>query len=405
LIQSIKTQLIIAESVIPKNEERQKVFFPNLDALRFICFLMVFLFHAYKTIFENLKSGNGTSKTLYSIIQFLFQNGELGVNFFFVLSGFLITFLLIREKSYSKTVHLRNFYIRRVLRIWPLFYLCVFIGFVVSPFLKSLGGQTANEIANPLYYIFFINNFDYIQSWPSFPDALILIVLWSVAVEEQFYITWPLIVKYFSSKWYPLIFSAIILGTLLFRCFYTGSTDSDYAIRHFHTLAVIGDMALGGLMAYYCSFDSSFRRWVTELGKAYIYLIYAAAIVCILFRNVLFDHSLMIVFERLIIALFFGLVIVEQNFSKHSPFKFSSLKNISKLGLFTYGLYCLHFFVISIIQTLSWKVGLSLGTPVNTVIVCLLSLTLTLLISSITYHYFEKPFLKLKDKFAIIHKK
>ena len=386
----------------PVNKEKhQKVFFPNLDGLRFICFLLVFLFHSFKTIFENLRHTPG-NETVYSVAQFLFQNGELGVNFFFVLSGFLITYLLIKEKELTGTVHLGNFYVRRILRIWPLFYLCVIIGFLVVPFLKSMAGASPSEIARPLYYIFFVNNYDYIQGWPAFPDALILIVLWSVAVEEQFYITWPVILKYVPKKIYPLVFIAIILFTLVFRSFYTGDSDHDSAVRHFHTFAVIGDMALGGLMAFYCSYKSPFLNFITDLKKWQILFIYAGALAIILFRKGLFETPVAIVFERIIIATFFGLIILEQNYSRNSFYKFSRLKTLSKLGLYTYGLYCLHFFVISLIQTASGKIGVQINNGTMAILATVFALATVTGLCILSFNYFEKPFLKLKDRFAFI---
>src|SRR6218665_826495 len=101
--------------------EKSKLFFPNLDGLRFICFLTVFLYH------WNLTCGTRISnETARGVINFFFHNGNVGVNIFFVLSGFLITFLLIKEKTLKNDINLKNFYIRRILRIWPLYYLCVF---------------------------------------------------------------------------------------------------------------------------------------------------------------------------------------------------------------------------------------------------------------------------------------
>ena len=383
--------------------KHQKVFFPNLDGLRFICFLLVFLFHAYKTIFENLRGKNGEAdKAGYGVSEFLFQNGELGVNFFFVLSGFLITYLLIKEKEFTGTIHLGNFYIRRILRIWPLFYLCVAIGFIVIPLLKSASGGESNEIANPLYYIFLINNFDYINDWPAFPDALILIVLWSVAVEEQFYLTWPVLLKYISKKIYPVIFSVIILLTLIFRYFYTSDAPHDVAVRNFHTFAVIGDMALGGLMAYYCSYQSRFLHYLTNMKKWEILLVYAGALACLLFRKELFETPVMMIFERIIISFFFGMIILEQNYARESFFKFSNFKILSKLGLYTYGLYCLHFFVISIMQSSFWKLGIGINNAGTAYLATFAALLILIGLCILSYNYFEKPFLKLKERFAFI---
>ncbi|MBK9047983.1 MAG: acyltransferase [Bacteroidetes bacterium] len=111
----------------------KKVYFENLDGLRFLCFLSVFFFHSFHTEYDFIKD----NPVCTFIKKDLFGNGNLGVNFFFVLSGFLITFLLIEEKKLNRQIDLRNFWIRRILRIWPLFYFCVFFGFVMFPMIKE----------------------------------------------------------------------------------------------------------------------------------------------------------------------------------------------------------------------------------------------------------------------------
>jgi peptidoglycan/LPS O-acetylase OafA/YrhL len=385
---------------LTKNATKEKIFFPNLDGLRFICFFVVFLFHCYKTIFQNIRHSSG-----YHYIESLFQNGTLGVNFFFVLSGFLITYLLIREKEYKGTISVKNFYIRRILRIWPLFYLCVAFGFLVFPFVKSLLGQPSEEIAHPVYYLFFVNNFDFMHSWPAVPDALVLSVLWSVAVEEQFYLSWPVILKFIPIRYYRWIFPGIIAASLIFRSFYTGDNDHDYAFRYFHTLSVIGDMAFGGLLAYFCSYENRFFRYIRNLRRYQIAIIYIAAIIIFIFKKQLFHIPVLVVLERLVISSFFGLIILEQNYAKNSFFKFSQFKLISKLGLYTYGLYCLHFIGILVVQTIAQKTGWNLHSFVMASLASLLALLVAILVSITSYYLFEKRFLDLKDKFAFIVKK
>ena len=97
----------------------KKIYFKNLDGLRFLCFLTVFFYHSFQT-----ESANVKSSSVYQFIKFgLAENGFLGVNFFFVLSGFLITYLLIKEKELNKNINIPNFWVRRILRIWPLYFL------------------------------------------------------------------------------------------------------------------------------------------------------------------------------------------------------------------------------------------------------------------------------------------
>ena len=382
---------------------KEKLFFPNLDGFRFFCFFAVFLYHCNGTILRKISNENAKK-----CFNFLFQNGDTGVNAFFVLSGFLITFLLIKEKNLNDNISLKNFYIRRVLRIWPLFYICVFLGFVAFPYVKFRMFPSPDEIADYRYYISFACNFDFIriraQSFNALPDASFLAALWSVAVEEQFYLVWPVTLKYSSSKKYPLIFLGIIFFTLVFRSFYTGGAPIDLAVRSFHTFSVIGDMALGGMTAYYCSYNSMFLRHINKMPRWQIVAVYILAIVVLLFKKPIFASPFLMVPERLILALLFAFIIAEQNFAENSFFKFSSLKKISVLGTYTYGLYCLHFIVITGIIFIIEKYRIDVSSLLKGTLVCITAFLLSVVVSWLSYHLFEKHFLKLKNKFSFIVK-
>jgi peptidoglycan/LPS O-acetylase OafA/YrhL len=386
-----------------KTITKEKIFFPNLDGFRFVCFFAVFLYHCNGIILVGLN--NNSVKTT---LNFLFQNGDVGVNAFFVLSGFLITFLLIKEKKLNTRISLRNFYIRRILRIWPLFYACVFLGFVIFPYVKFRTIPGPEEIANYKYYIFLASNFDFIRirlhSFDALPDASFLSALWSVAVEEQFYLIWPVILKFSNSKMYPLIFLGIIIFTLVFRSFYAGDTAADLAIRKFHTFSVIGDMALGGIMAYFCSYKSRFLQFITKMPSWQIVSLYALTVFIILFRQYIFVTPVLLVVERIILAALFAFVIAEQNYADNSFYKFSRFKLISKLGTYTYGLYCLHFIAITSTVFIMERHGLETGTVFSASTACFVALLISIGVSLLSYHLFEKHFLKLKNKFSFIVK-
>lgn len=375
--------------------DKRKIYFENLDGLRFLCFLSVFFFHSFYT------NNNEIQQTwIYSIIKKdIFGNGNLGVNFFFILSGFLITYLLLEEKKINGQINLKNFWIRRILRIWPLFYFCVFFGFIIFPQLKQLFGQNPNETANYPYYLVFLNNFDFIKN--GLPDSSVLGVLWSVAIEEQFYLIWPIIVYLFPIKklWIP--FSTIILFSLTFRFF----NDTPIIHEH-HTFSCIGDMTMGAICAYLIINNQRFKNFIENINRFIIYLVYVSFITIFLFRDeLLFSHHIIRIFERLIISLPICFIILEQSFSKNSFFKMSQFRTISKLGNITYGLYCLHF--IGILITLNITRILSFNSQIWQVMIIetILSLILTIIISTISYKYFESPFLKLKERFAFFQKK
>lgn len=381
--------------------DRAKVFFPNLDGLRFISFLVVFLHHCYLSFFSYLET---SSPVAFSLQSFLFKYGTLGVNFFFVLSGFLITYLLIKEKEVTGTIHIRNFYIRRILRIWPLYYLCLAIGFVGFAVLKKMSGEIPQESANAWYYIFLVGNFDYMHTWPVKPDAILLSVLWSVCVEEQFYLAWPVILRFTPVRSYKYVFGGIILLSLIFRSFYTAQNEVHHAVRYFHTLSLIGDMALGALLAWLVSFPSKFRDWITNLPKAAIAFIYIGTLCVTLGKEYVFPYGIPIIFERLVIGIFFALIIAEQNFARNSLFKMSRFKGVSRLGIYTYGLYCLHllgmYATVKLVVKLGWREDQLWVAAASAVI----GLLLSIVISLASYHLFEKWFLRWKDKFAFITK-
>jgi peptidoglycan/LPS O-acetylase OafA/YrhL len=376
-------------------ETTSKSYFENLDGLRFFCFLSVFFFHSFITDNINIQH----SPIYYFFKKTVFGNGFLGVNFFFVLSGFLITYLLIKEKTTNQYIHIANFWMRRVLRIWPLYFACVFFGFVIFPYLKMFTGGVPRETANPWYYISFLSNFDYIKK--GLPDAQGLGVLWSVAVEEQFYFAWPLILSIFPVKrfWIPLL--VILTGSLVFRALY------DVPVLHeLHTLSCIGDMALGGLGAWLILESGSFKKAICNIPKWLIFLIYASFVFVFLFRDeFLLSTYWMRVFERLIISGIMLLIILEQCYAQHSFYKMGNFKIPTRLGIVTYGLYCLHFIVISATLGLTKLAGWNTKVWQVVFLETILALGISVAVSLFSYRFFETPFLNLKERFAFRGKK
>jgi peptidoglycan/LPS O-acetylase OafA/YrhL len=175
------------------NQPNKQIFFPIWMGLDFFAFYPFF------------STNHAAIKTtaIYKVVKYrLFGNGNLGVNFFFVLSGFLITYLLLSEQKNFRRIHLGNFYIKRALRIWPLFYFCGFFGFILFPIFKKAMGFSPDEKANPVFYLFFINNFDFLKHGA---DSSVLSILWSVAIEEQFYLIWPVFLMLVNRNVFPFV--------------------------------------------------------------------------------------------------------------------------------------------------------------------------------------------------------
>lgn len=367
------------------------IFFPHLDGLRFFCFLSVFFFHSFHTEYDYIKN----SSTYYFVKQFVFGNGNLGVNFFFVLSGFLITFLLLKEQEYYGRIHVLNFWKRRILRIWPLYFACLIFGFFIFPQIKILFGHQPNETANILYYLTFLNNFDLLKN--GLPDASVLGALWSVAIEEQFYLIWPLVLIVVPVHWYKYLFLIVIFTTLCFRALFDDPLKNEY-----HTLSCIGDMTIGAWGALLMQ-SNSFRKKVESISEVYIMALYSVIVLIFLFRDdILLSSYPMRIIERSLIAIVFLMVILEQNYAKNSLFKLGKFKSISKLGTVSYGLYCLHFIGIlittAIFKILHWNTHLWQVLILETAV----ALGITVIIAIFSYRFFESHFLKMKHKLSSI---
>jgi len=370
---------------LQESPAQQRVVFPNLDGLRFFCFLAVFLFHAFYTDSDRIAAAPA-----YRMVRQFFHHGDLGVNFFFVLSGFLITFLLLEEKRPFGRIHVGYFYIRRILRIWPLYIACITLGFLGYPVLKRLVGLEPNETANPMMYLLFLGNFDVIRN--GLPDAGMLGVLWSVAVEEQFYLVWPLLLGAVSLGRELWIFPGVLAASIAFR-----ATQADEAALTFHTLGLIGDMAVGGLAAYAVIHSRALVNRIAGLRSGAIGVLYAMAAV-VFFVDLRFLRP----FDRLIPALIFAFIILEQNYSNASFFKLGRSRLLTHLGQRTYGMYCLH--MAGNVAAIQAARTLHLGGEIWHVLllVPLVAFGITILISELSYRYFERPFLTLKSRFQFI---
>ncbi len=368
--------------------KQNKIFFPNLDGLRFLSFLSVFLYHSFYTKYDYI-----VDNPIYIFVNRLFVNGNIGVNFFFVLSGFLITYLLIKEKEYNGKINIPHFWFRRILRIWPLYFFCVFFGFFIFPFLKTIWGEHPNESAHLISYLTFTSNFDLIKN--GLPDSSVLGILWSIAIEEQFYFFWPVLMFMVKPRYYMHLFLGIIFMALVFRYF-----NNNYLMHEYHTLSCISDMSVGALGAL-LSMKKKVLHKIKNIKKYQIAFIYAVFISICFFRHELFfKYDLIRVFERLILSIFILLIILEQNFALNSFFKISQFKTISKLGTITYGLYCLHF--IGILITLKLNAFLGFNTKVWQVLILEtgVALLISILISKFSYAYFESFFLGIKNRFS-----
>ncbi len=375
----------------------KRIFFPNLDGLRVIAFLMVYLWHTLKTPFEMLGVSNVWLRQLF----YFFINGKTGVSVFFVLSGFLITYLLLAEIAANGRVSVFRFYTRRALRIWPLYFLIllvVFFGIRTAMWLLHLNWSQYDMRA--CYYFLFIGNFDVLRIYlQQGTDLLPSTVTWSVAIEEQFYLVWPLLFAFIPPRTYKFIFPCLLLVAYVFRAFHA----DHIAVLNFHTLSVCGDLAMGGWAAWLSFTNKKFVQLFHQLPNQGRWVIYTVSLV-LLYLGSFIEHSFTQVFARLFQTLFFAWVILDQNFSGQQQLKLSNNRQLTYWGKYTYGLYLWHPVVLLLLTMVLTRIShLALQGIGIYLVMAPVGLVATMLVSYLSYHYVEAYFLKWKEKFAIIN--
>ncbi len=383
--------------------DSNKVFFPNLEGLRFFAFFLVFINHATGCL-----GYNNQSAKFDFIRSHFFWSGDLGVSFFFVLSGFLITYLLLKEKELSGRINIKNFYIRRVLRIWPLYFLIVVMCLFVFPMLDNtlpkwfpIGVNIAD--LNKWFYLTFTGNFDYIYNGIT---NVLIGVLWSVSIEEQFYLFWPLIIAFIPNKYLLKTFLLIIIGSIAFRFFYA---QGNSMIIKYHSLSCISDLASGAVIAY-LAFQKNVITWMEKISKRKIIFVYLLLIVLVPLRfyswkfGVYYNHASSIM--PLVFSSIFAFIIMEQNYATNSFYKIKNWKLISSFGKYTYGMYCYHMIVFFSTLFIFHLMGIDIQSmsKYTFLFIVFVSFFSTILVAELSYHYYESFFLRLKNRFSFIER-
>lgn len=369
-----------------KNQDNP--FFPNLTGLRFIGAFLVFVFHAFSLGRETW--GDFAHTSGFKAIALLTGKGHLGVMLFFVLSGFLITYLMLHEIEQKGKISLSNFIARRILRVWPLYFLIVIFGFFIFPKLP-FGIVTIHELWR---YAIFLSNIDEIVV--GMKDSInFLTATWSVSIEEQFYLSWAVLIGiagFRKKQTFLIFFLSVIVLTILFRSWNLGNPR----VLYYHTFSVISDLAIGGLLAL-LAFKGQINERLKTLAKWKIALVYVIGIALILFESKIFI-GFFFVFQRIVIAGFFAFVIAEQVYAEHSFYKTDSIPGLKKSGEFTYGFYMFHCIFIYYWQQIFLQFGWT-ESLFHFVCYFALSFLSTYLMSSLSFQFFEKPILQMKKYF------
>lgn len=348
----------------------------NLTTFRAIAAFVVIISHI-----ERFKYRNGI-KNWYDFPFLKNTGGHIAVVLFFALSGFLITYLLLKERDQTKTVHVKYFYIRRILRVWPLYFLILFVTYYLLDY-----PITSTTLIMTLTFI------------PNIADGMMMRFepcppLWSIGVEEQFYFTWPWLLKYSKHLLWIIFLVFIIITALPFIVLHelverAATSDTlDMWTRLFENLK-FNCMAAGAFFAVLLHQQSKLITLLNHHRLMAIFLVLLPFFCW--FYGLNFTYC-----TDEIYAVFFSISILVASSSIQIPNL--EIKPFVFLGNISYGLYLFHWFILEFI--FKWKF-----IPSNSMLiynVCLYGTTIgfTVLLAWTSYRYFERPFLNFKNKYT-----
>jgi peptidoglycan/LPS O-acetylase OafA/YrhL len=319
--------------------------------------------------------------------------GAFGVSIFFVLSGFLITYLLLEEQK-EGPIQIKHFYLRRILRIWPLYYLLVLLGFFVVPHLDFLQvPQYSTEMGESLERLLLFTGLAANVAFVYFPTVAYANILWSVAVEEQFYLFWPHLIKLKQKLFWIMLL--LLVGYLALK-FYAGNLDRQLELLVIRTR--FSAMIIGGIGAYLVFTKHALIRYVyARMTQVFLFLLFGL----LLFELV--DFMSLELFQDEFLALVVCGLILNIATNPNSILKLEhSLLNY--FGKISYGLYVYHLFaVVIVLKLLPTVLPIQDWSPwISYPLFLLTILGLTTVLSHFSYRYFESYFLRKKVKFSTV---
>jgi peptidoglycan/LPS O-acetylase OafA/YrhL len=319
----------------------------------------------------------------------IFQYGRLGVDLFFVLSGFLITGILLDSKEIAG--YFKNFYARRALRIWPLYYAVLVIFFGLLPLFLS-PPTFATDIRTWAYYATYAQNL-----FLHFPHSVPLQPTWSLAVEEQYYMVWALVV-FFSGR---AALRNWLVGMIVFSFSLRASGyfhGASLEFMHNFTLCRLEPLAAGGLAGLWLrSRNCNLRRW--NRGAWIALLIGCGGV---LLSLVDWGVQSLILSYPFVASAFAGLLAIAltANPSTSSMGKALTQKWLTYTGKISYGIYLIH---VPIFMAISCATRHILGTAPPSLglqlLVVLAGFGSVYLVASLSWRFFERPILRWKEKF------
>ncbi|WP_143307334.1 acyltransferase family protein [Chitinophaga vietnamensis] len=371
----------------------QRYYRPELDVLRLCAFLFVFFVHRLDL------APVDSSKYFWGYHISLV--GNYGVPLFFFLSAFLITELLIREQDQFGKISVKSFYIRRILRIWPLYLTFFYLIVLLTSVTPHFGGKIPPK-AQLAFTLFSGNWYITFNQWQSY----CINPLWSVSVEEQLYILLPLIIYFTGKRGLKIASFLAMVVSYITIIYYAQRPTEGFSGQWTNSFVQFQFFAAGILTAVYLKGRQPAWNFATRI--LLFVLGYACWLTASMVCEVNADSPHLATVAQSMSGWFLILLGVMSfffSFFGSSPKRMPS--GLAYLGRISYGMYVVHITIYWIVynifktelSTFSHQIGLQ---EWKNEIGQLIAFLLTASIAFLSYNYFEKPFLRLKKRFTFV---
>jgi len=352
----------------------------ELDGLRGIAILLVLGFH-YRP---------ATGPLTY--LEGFFASGWIGVDLFFVLSGYLIAGILL--DSVGQPHYYRNFVVRRSLRIFPLYYACMTLYCVLSYLPSPVNVRDFMTNASASWYVIYLGNIQtFLQN--SWPGAAILTPLWSLQVEEQFYLSFPFLVKLGRRKLAWILAGCVIVAPML-RIALAVLLPRNLMGAYTLMPCRIDALAMGGLVAI------AAREWPGRLKGRWIGWVTAAStativLLCLLWRDTPWSLAMRTVGFTVLDLAFTGVLLMLVGWRQPLLMRLCRMRVLVWVGIISYGLYLLH--LPALVISRRWLAPL-LGIAPGGSAAFFVMIALAIAMAWISWAFFESPILRLRERFV-----
>lgn len=358
---------------------QNRSYYPALDGLRGLASLLVVIYHNFGFINH-----------------YLFF-GWIGLDIFFVLSGFLITDILLN--TLDKPNYLKNFYMRRVLRVFPIYYAGLILFLIVLPRLPDMMNYFSYYVDHQAYLWTYLQNWLYVFDPPPQYQST-LNHFWSLAVEEQFYLLWPLLVLVIRKPKYLLLFISIVLLAVIGLRFWAWTSQIEKLFYYnLYTFTRIDGICIGCMVAILQRINPGF------LAKYTSAIVFGFAGINFLFfffnRQNQFTFPYLAIVGYSTVAMLFGLLVYDIIHGRTKLLiRIFSNKILKLFGRISYGCYIIHWPLYLILSPyLERWMRPYVSDSYRYFITSFILTAFAYLLGYFSYRYFEFYFLKFKRKF------